>query len=92
VQVRRETAAWAVLSVEDHGIGIPQADVERVFGRFQRGTNVIARSPGSGIGLASARQIVATHGGTLTAVSRPGYGTTLSIRLPIDGQGDQAHA
>lgn len=94
VQVGREigTAAWAVLAVEDHGIGIPQGDVERVFGRFQRGRNVIGEIAGSGIGLASARQIVETHGGTLTAVSRPGEGTTFSIRLPVHEPGEHAGA
>lgn len=94
VDVRREngTDAWAVLAVTDHGIGIPQDDVDRIFGRFQRGTNVIGQIHGSGIGLSSARQIVENHGGTLTAVSRPEHGTTFSIRLPIDPEEHQARA
>jgi len=67
VHVGLEAETWAVLAVEDEGIGIPQDELERVFGRFQRGTNVIGQIVGSGIGLASARQIVENHGGVLTA-------------------------
>ena len=86
MHVEREsgTESWAVLTVEDQGVGIPQDELERVFGRFQRGTNVIGEIAGSGIGLASARQIVENHGGTLTAVSRPRHGATFTVRLPID--------
>src|SRR5579859_693447 len=87
-----ETDAWAVVAVEDQGIGIPEDEVERVFGRFQRGTNVIGQIAGSGIGLASARHIVENHGGSLTAVSGPRHGATVSMRLPIDPEGNQAHA
>ena len=70
-------AGWAVMEVEDDGIGIPEDELEQIFGRFQRGTNVVGQIAGSGIGLASARQIVENHGGTLTAASGDGAGCTL---------------
>jgi signal transduction histidine kinase len=85
VQVRQEGGpeGWAVVTVEDQGIGIPPDEQQRIFGRFQRGTNVIGQIAGSGIGLASSRQIVENHGGTLTVASSPRHGSTFTIRLPI---------
>jgi signal transduction histidine kinase len=77
-----ETGAWAVLSVRDPGVGIPAADLPRVFQRFQRGGNV-GRIGGSGIGLAVARQIVEQHGGSISVDSMEGSGSTFTIRLPL---------
>lgn len=73
----------AVLQVRDYGIGIPAADLPRIFDRFYRGSNVTGRTHGTGIGLASARQIVEQHGGTLTAESKEGWGSTFVMRLPL---------
>lgn len=79
----------AVLRVRDSGVGIPAADLPRVFDRFYRGSNVSSRTHGTGIGLASARQIVDQHGGNLDAESREGWGSTFIMRLPLDdGQRD----
>ena len=83
------TGAWAVMSVRDHGVGIPADDLPRVFERFYRGSNVAGRIPGSGIGLAGVRQIVEHHGGTITAESREGKGSTFTVRLPL-GEPDDA--
>src|SRR5581483_5020436 len=86
VSVTREAHgphAWAVLAVTDHGLGIPAADLPRVFERFQRGANVHGRIGGSGIGLASARQIVEQHGGTISVQSTEGAGSTFTVRLPL---------
>lgn len=83
--VRGETGVdghWAVLEVRDHGIGIPQAELQRVFERFHRGSNVADTISGTGIGLASARQIVEQHGGRITVDSREGVGSTFTVRLP----------
>src|SRR6202035_2003326 len=70
VQVRvaheRGASSWAVVEVEDQGIGIPQDELEHIFGRFQRGTNVVGEIAGTGLGLVSARQSVENHGGELT--------------------------
>jgi signal transduction histidine kinase len=73
---------WAVLSVADHGIGVPAGDVERIFERFTRGSNVPERLAGSGIGLSYVRQVVGQHGGSVSVQSQPGAGSTFSLRLP----------
>ena len=78
-----DEAAWAVLQVQDGGVGIPEADLPRIFERFRRGSNVIGRFSGTGIGLASVRQIVEQHGGSIAIESREGDGTTITIRLPL---------
>lgn len=86
VRAWRETTgdgqACAVLSVQDHGIGIPSPDLPHLFQRFRRGGNV-ANIGGTGIGLAGARQIVEQHGGTLTAISEEREGSTFVMRLPL---------
>ena len=75
--------AWAVLTVEDAGLGIPRDDLPRIFERFERASNVVGRVAGTGVGLASARQIVQHHGGTITVASQEGAGTTFTVRLPL---------
>ena len=74
------TGAWVELTVADTGDGIPPADLERVFDRFERRADV----GGSGLGLTIARDLVAAHGGTIAAESDgiAGHGTTFRIRLP----------
>lgn len=74
---------WAVLSVRDQGVGIPAADLDRIFDRFHRGANVTGRIGGQGIGLAGARQVVEQHGGTIEVESREGEGSTFAVRLPL---------
>ncbi|MBV8084692.1 MAG: GAF domain-containing protein [Chloroflexi bacterium] len=71
----------AVVAVSDQGIGIPAGDMERIFERFQRGSNVPGNLAGSGVGLAYVRQVVMQHGGSMTVASRPMEGTTVTIRL-----------
>jgi signal transduction histidine kinase len=86
VSVWREpegTEEYAVLAVKDPGIGIPAGDLALVFERFQRASNVPARIAGTGIGLASARSIVESHGGSIIVHGHPGQGSTFTIRLPL---------
>ncbi len=78
-----EGGDWAVLSVQDHGLGIPAADLPHVFERFHRAGNVAGRIAGTGIGLAAARQIVEQHGGTVAVESLEGNGSTFVVRLPL---------
>jgi signal transduction histidine kinase len=82
---REENAngAWATLAVRDQGMGIPTRDLRRVFERFRRAENVIGKIPGTGIGLADARQIVEQHGGRISVSSQEQAGTTFTIRLPL---------
>jgi PAS domain S-box-containing protein len=75
--------AWAVVDVRDHGVGIPEDELPRVFDRFYRGRNVMEKVHGTGIGLAGVRQIVEQHGGRITVTSTDGGGTTVSVRFPF---------
>jgi len=74
---------WANVEVADRGMGIPIDQQERVFERFQRATNVTTRIGGTGIGLASARHILESHGGFISVTSQEGTGSTFTLRLPI---------
>lgn len=80
--------AWLELKVQDHGLGIPEADLPRVFERFRRGANVQSSIAGIGLGLASAKQIVEQHGGTIAIKSVEGSGTLVTVRLPGAPPGD----
>jgi signal transduction histidine kinase len=81
-------AGWAVLSVQDHGVGIPTGDLPRLFEPFHRSANVVGRIAGTGIGLAAVYQIVTQHGGTVSAESEEGKGSTFTVRLPLLPPGD----
>lgn len=79
----RDGALWAVLTIADRGVGIPAEDLPRLGEHFYRAGNVIGRITGTGLGIASARESVAAHGGTLAVASTEGVGTTVTIRLPL---------
>lgn len=72
---------WYDISVSDNGIGFEPKYVDRIFQVFQRlhGKRAYA---GTGVGLAICKRVIDTHGGTLTARSQPGKGTTFLIRIP----------
>jgi signal transduction histidine kinase len=78
-----EGECWAVLTVRDQGIGIPEHDLPHVFGWFRRAGNVTGRISGTGIGLASVIQVVEQHGGTVTVESKENEGSTFTVRLPV---------
>jgi two-component system sensor histidine kinase KdpD len=69
--------------VADSGVGIPEAERERVFEKFYRSESS-RHVTGTGLGLAICRGIVEVHGGTITAESNPGGGTRVCIGLPIE--------
>lgn len=71
-----------VVSIEDTGVGIPEADLGRIFDGFYRGKAAESGTSGAGIGLAVTRRIVDIHGGSVTAESEPGRGSTFVITLP----------
>jgi len=74
----------AVLKVEDTGVGIAAQDQPRVFERFFRADKARSREAGgSGLGLAICQSIVEAHHGSISFTSRPGEGTTLTVRLPL---------
>lgn len=80
VEAVRDGDAW-VLSVIDHGPGVPPEDVEKVFSPFWRGEDT-ARREGVGMGLAMVRRIVERHGGRVWVEPTPGGGATFKVRLP----------
>ena len=74
----------AVISVEDHGIGIPEEDQSRVFERFYRVEKGRARkNGGTGLGLAIVKHITQLYGGTVGLESQVGKGSTFTVILPI---------
>jgi two-component system sensor histidine kinase SenX3 len=75
---------WADVIVQDHGIGIPQSEQERVFERFYRVDKARSRDTGgTGLGLAIVRNVARTHGGEVLVTSREGEGSTFTLRLPL---------
>jgi two-component system sensor histidine kinase MprB len=70
------------LEVRDHGPGIAEQDLPRVFDRFYRAP-VARGTPGSGLGLAIVRHFAETHGGSVHAASDPGGGARLTLELPV---------
>jgi PAS domain S-box-containing protein len=74
----------ALLRVEDHGIGMTPAVLQRLFKPFERGVPP-GHFRGLGLGLYIAAQIVEAHGGSISARSTPGEGSTLRVELPIRG-------
>jgi signal transduction histidine kinase len=84
VTVVRENAGLARIIFEDHGAGIPPADLPHVFERFYRGDPSRNRATGGfGLGLALAKALVEAYGGTITANSAPGKGTRMTVELPV---------
>lgn len=72
------------ISVTDHGIGIPNAEIDRIFERFYRGASKYSRSfPGMGIGLSICQGIIDMHKGKLSVKSNEGEGSTFSFIIPI---------
>jgi two-component system sensor histidine kinase KdpD len=81
----RRNDGKVIVSVVDQGPGIPEAELGRIFEPFYRGSKADSSQwSGSGLGLAIARGFVEAGGGTLTAESLPGQGTTFSVTLPLD--------
>lgn len=71
------------LAIRDHGPGIPEADLPRIFDRFYRASD--ARGlPGSGLGLAIVRQVAEAHGAAVSAANADGGGARLELAFPAD--------
>ncbi|MEP6792270.1 MAG: HAMP domain-containing sensor histidine kinase, partial [Ramlibacter sp.] len=71
---------WLRLAVTDRGIGIPPADLPRLFETFHRGTNV-GNIQGTGIGLHIVKECVELHRGLINVESEPGQGTTFRVTV-----------
>lgn len=75
-------AGYAGIAVSDLGPGFPPADIDRVFGMFERGQSE-SPTPGVGLGLAICRAIVEAHAGEIAVTNRPEGGASVTVRLPL---------
>jgi two-component system, OmpR family, sensor histidine kinase SenX3 len=79
----RSAKGFVEIAVTDQGVGIPEADLDRVFERFYRVDPARSRATGgTGLGLAIVKHVVGNHGGDVRVWSQPGKGSTFTIRLP----------
>jgi two-component system phosphate regulon sensor histidine kinase PhoR len=70
-----------ILTVQDHGIGVPQDQTSHLFEKFFRAGN--SAETGTGLGLYSTKLIIERHGGTIALASEEGKGSTVTVTLPL---------
>lgn len=85
----RNADDWIALSVLDTGIGIPEGDVDRIFGKFER-ANAQARKSGAGLGLSLVKCFVELHGGRIEIESTPHHGTHVTCYIPVRAKASAA--
>lgn len=84
---RRGGDGEVVLEIEDHGVGIPTRDLERIFERFYRVDQGRSRAGGTGLGLSIVRHVASNHQGGVEVDSREGEGSTFRLVLPLQAEG-----
>lgn len=82
LKIEKEPKGFLNLSVFDRGIGVPHEDKERIFERYEQGTNNPYKQKGSGIGLYTCKQIVTELGGTIEVQNNNPMGSVFIVRLP----------
>lgn len=78
------TERGVLINVQDEGMGISDADQQRIFGQFERASSNDGTG-GLGLGLFITRQLVEAHGGHISVKSQPGEGATFTVNLPFSG-------
>jgi len=78
------------IRVIDHGVGIPPDEVDLIFDKFIQSSKTRTGAGGTGLGLAICREIVAAHGGTISAANGDRGGAILTVDLPGGGPSDHA--
>ena len=78
-----ERAGRVVVSVADHGEGIPADEVPHLFERYYRSDRTSGQREGIGLGLYITKRLVEAHGGTVQVHSAQGKGTVFSFDLPV---------
>jgi PAS domain S-box-containing protein len=92
IALRRAGEQAVRIEVDDEGPGIPEKDLTRIFGRFERASS-LRHHGGLGLGLYVAHEIVEAHGGSITVRNKPGGGACFSVLLPRGrSEDDQAAA
>lgn len=82
--VVRRVDGDVLIDVQDHGVGIPAKEIDRIFERFYRVDRARSRETGgTGLGLSIARHIATNHGGDILVHSVEGRGSTFTLKLPI---------
>ncbi|WP_159475104.1 hybrid sensor histidine kinase/response regulator transcription factor [Dyadobacter sp. 3J3] len=79
-----DARSWLNISITDTGVGISEANHEKIFERFfQDDTDISILNQGSGIGLSIVREFVQLHQGKITVKSQPGLGSSFMVQLPV---------
>jgi two-component system sensor histidine kinase SenX3 len=92
-RVRRGDDEIIEITVSDNGIGIAQADLDRIFERFYRVDYARSRANGgTGLGLSIVKHIAAAHGGEVSVWSQLGQGSTFTVSIPAPAQDDRPAA
>ena len=82
-----------VISVTDHGVGIPESETGKIFNRMHRLEQKLAKDPGGlGLGLSLCKGLVEAHGGRIWVESREGKGSTFYFSLPSDSRAEEIEA
>ena len=84
--VSRETEDSVLVSVKDTGEGVKPEDMDKVWGKFTRGSDQDLKTKGSGLGLYLVKYFIELHGGKVTMESKLGQGTTVSFSLPLESE------
>jgi signal transduction histidine kinase len=82
VKAQKNDDATITVQISDNGIGMSREDLDHLFERFFRGSTAMKTAEGTGLGLSICKQIIEAHGGTISAASQVGSGSTFSFTLP----------
>ena len=85
--VLKRNQDFAEIAIKDQGVGIAEADINRIFERFYRVDSARSRDTGgTGLGLSIVKHVISNHGGDIQVWSVPGTGSTFTVQLPITNQ------
>jgi signal transduction histidine kinase len=72
------------IEVQDSGVGIPEADLKKLFNKFYQAQNTpLVNEKGSGLGLALVKHVAEAHGGNVSVRSQVGAGSTFTVVIPV---------
>lgn len=80
--IAKTTSDQVAVVVEDHGVGIPERDISRLFERYFRASNV-SGIVGTGVGLYLVKTVIDLHHGDIAVKSREGHGSSFTVYLPL---------